>query len=74
MAEHNLRCTIPPRRDIFGHEPLLPCLFKPVGMSKITNLELAARVNEQVPWPKITVHTSAEWMYFRPLSIWSMKD
>jgi hypothetical protein len=54
-AEHNLRCAIPPRRDIFGHEPLLLRLIKPASKSKIANLKLAVRVNEQVARLKIAV-------------------
>jgi hypothetical protein len=54
-AEHNLRCAIPPRRDIFGHEPLLLRLIKPTGKSKIANLELAVRVDEQVARLEIAV-------------------
>jgi hypothetical protein len=54
-AEHNLGCAIPPRRDIFGHEPLLLRLIKPASKSKIANLELAVRVNEQVARLEIAV-------------------
>ncbi len=54
-AEHNLRCAIPPRRDIFGHEPLLLGLIKPAGKSKIANFELAIRVDEQVARLEIAV-------------------
>ena len=54
-AEHNLRCAIPPRRDIFGHEPLLLRLIEPAGEPKIANLELAVRVDEQVARLEIAV-------------------
>ena len=54
-AEHDLRCAIPPRRDIFGHEPLLLRLIKPAGESKIANLELAVRIDEQVARLEIAV-------------------
>jgi hypothetical protein len=54
-AEHDLRCAIPPRRDIFGHEPLLLRLIEPARESKIANLELAVRVHEQVARLEIAV-------------------
>ena len=54
-AEHNLRCAIPPRRDIFGHEPLLLRLIEPARKPKIANLEFAVRVDEQVSRLEIAV-------------------
>jgi hypothetical protein len=54
-AEHDLRCAVPPRRNVLGHESLLLRLVEPAGEPEIANLEFAIRVHEQVARLEITV-------------------
>ena len=54
-AKHDLGRTVPPRRDVLGHEALLLRLVKPAGEPKVAYLELAVRVHEQVAWLEVAV-------------------
>ena len=54
-AEHDLRCAVPPRRDVLGHETLLLRLVEPAREPEIADLELAVRVHEQIARLEIAV-------------------
>ena len=54
-AKHNLGRTVPPRRDVLGHEALLLRLVKPAREPKVAYLELAVRIHEQVARLEVAV-------------------
>ena len=53
-AEHNLRRPVPPRRDIFGHEPGIGGVgeggiaFETPGETEVANFEFTVGVDEEV--------------------------
>ena len=58
--QHDLRCAIPPRRDVLRHEPR----FLPAGTRRaraarepeVAHLEVAVRVEEEVRGLEVAVH------------------
>lgn len=56
-AQHDFRSTVPSRSDVFGH---VTSIFFRVhgetsGKTKITDLEFAISVNEEISWLQISV-------------------
>lgn len=56
-AEHNLWCSVPSRCDVFSH---VPCIFFRVNtetsrQTKISNLQLAIGIDQQVAGLQVTV-------------------
>lgn len=56
-AQHDLRCSIPSRRNIFGH---VACILfwihrEASSETKVTDLQFTVGVDQQVAWLKISV-------------------
>ena len=62
-TQHDLRSTVPPGGHVFGHEALISPRFNvviiirlvPSGQTKITDLQLAISVNEEIAWLEISM-------------------
>lgn len=54
-TQHDFRSAIPSCRDILCHKPLPLCLVEASGKTKITDLELAISIDQQIAWFQVTM-------------------
>ena len=67
-AQHDLRCTIPARRHVFGHEAgiLIRVYGEATSKTKIADLELAVGVHQEIAGLKISVEDVRRVYVFQP--------